>query len=614
MSRVSKITNGLTRRLTLYHWSASLRYRGGQLRKFYRNSLKTFWDSGQRLTETNGGRAAEFVRKRVWATNRIYIPTSKMKSADLNNLEKLLTEISSGGLISQDELLPYLCLEDKSDRAQVNGMLADAYFQRKTRGSLEQAADFMKRAWLLSDFSPELLDLYLKIFGELRDIESIREAYKRLGLAAGGRGNVAEAIHYFTKWQWVYQVFTNLDRYEYDFDILKCMDQLAAPHRMTMPRKPAPHRDEKIRVGYLLRGMLDTNSNLIQISLEFARHHDRSRYEVTFFTPESAQMIAASGQGTEYLNAFKEAGYSVVMAAEENDVAATLLQQAANIRAADLHILVTSAALSDFRHYFITTLRPAPIMMGLVQGPPAQFAPPILDWCISWTRHPLIDCPTNCSWVEIKLDYPADETGESISRKSLNLPDDACVLLSAGRHTKFQNHEFWQAVVDLLTQHPNSYYVVCGARETDIPILSSVVPEQLKSRVRCLGWRQDFLQVVSTADILVDTYPNGGGQVIVQAMASGIPVVAHRNDFLRVFSQTEWSPVEDFIRDPELLVERGDFVRFKRIVSKLINDEPYRKELGERCRAEHVRVADPSKAIRGCEAVYEKVLKLFGGQ
>jgi glycosyltransferase involved in cell wall biosynthesis len=607
MSKLSKITDSISKRLSLLYWSESFRYRTTRLRQYYRSGINSFWSSSQRVANSDSA----FIRKRLWSNNRSYEGNARLNPADRSKLEPLLADIASGHSVDQDQLLPFLCLESKAERAEVNGMLADSYFQRQTTESLTQAADFMRRAWMLSDFSPDLLNLYLKIFTELKDVESIRGAYKRLGLEAGKRGQISDAIKYFTKWQWTYHLLLNLDHYEYDFDIIDCIDALAAPHRVTVPRKPAPASREKIRVAYLLRGMMDTNSNLIQISLEFARHHDRARFEVIFFTAETEPLVNGSDQGLEYLRQFKSLGYDVIMPADTGDLAKTLLDQAAAIRAFDPHIFVTSAALSDFSHYFLTSLRPAPLVMGIVQGPPAQFAAPILDWCISWTRHPLIECPTNCSWVEIKLDYPAQEIANPVNRKSLELPEDARVMLSGGRHTKFQSREFWQAIADLLKAHSNAYFVACGVRESEVPFFVEVVTEEIRPRVRCLGWRQDFLQIVPSADILLDTYPNGGGQTIVQAMASGVPVVAHRNDFLRSFTQTEWSPVEDFIRDPQLLVDRGDFVRFKEIVSRLIEDEPYRKELGERCRQEHVRVADPSKAIRGCEAVYERVVKLF---
>jgi glycosyltransferase involved in cell wall biosynthesis len=284
-----------------------------------------------------------------------------------------------------------------------------------------------------------------------------------------------------------------------------------------------------------------------------------------------------------------------------------LLDFAAEIHKFQPHILVTNAGLANFNHYFITSLRPAPIQIGLVQGPPPQFAPPTLDWGIVWTRHPLIDCPVDCSWIPIFLDAPKREEIEPRSRAELGLPDDACVLLSAGRHVKFQDQTFWKTIVEVLTAEANSYFLAVGVTEDQIPFFADLVTADVRERIRCLGWRKDFLRILATADVVIDTYPNGGGQVIVQAMSLAIPVAAHRNDYLRPFDQNDWSPVEDFLNEPDLLVDRGDFVAFKRVLNKLIEDPEYRRDAGLRCQAQHVRQVDPATTVRRCEGIFTEL-------
>lgn len=605
------------RQLSADRIAVSLRYRSKWL-------LQAIWSlvrlgvtgplmAGLRLGRHLTGESAltDALRKGLWRMNSSYRSSAHQEAGRDSVFQSILARIATGDDVAPAELLPYLCLEGRAERREVNALLAEAYTQNATTARLEQARVFIQRAWLLSEGAADLLPLYVKVLSALKDVASIREAYKRLGMKAAGRRDISEAIRYFDAWQWAYMKFERLDRYEYDLDILDCMDDLAAPHRIPVARRAAPADNEKIKLAYVLRGITEPNSILIKISLEFAQHHDRSRFEVTFFTPEPERTIALSPQGKEYLKLFESFGYQVITPPPLDSMAETLLALAGKIRDSQPHILITNAALADFSQYFITTLRPAPIVMGLVQGPPAQFAPPALDWCIAWTKHPLMDCPVNCSWVEIKLDYQSQDFGEAYSREALLLPDDACVLMSGGRHAKFQSQEFWQAIADLLALHPNAYYVAVGPRDDEIPFLSSILPPEVRPRVRCLGWREDFLKILPAADILIDTYPNGGGQVIVQAMALGIPLVGHRNDYMRLFDQTDWSPIEDFITDPEIIVPRGDFAEFKRVVSRLIKDKEYRRNKGERIRAEHVRCADPTRAIRRCEEVYTSVLKLM---
>jgi glycosyltransferase involved in cell wall biosynthesis len=563
------------------------------------------------LRNPNGGVRAKVLRKWIWTMDRSYRPTALRKTDGSAEFNDILARVAMGAHITAADILPYLSVESRDQRCEVNAMLADAYAQGATEEHLQQARIFMQRAWLLSGGSAALLPLYSRISAAFHDGASMREAYKRLGMKAAAQKNVSEAIHYFTKSQNAYAILNLLDKFEYDFDILNCMDELAAPNRFYATNHATLPADGKIRLAHLVKGTTEWNSILVAIDLVLARFYDKSLFDVTFFIPESLQEIEKSLKGKDHIRRFESFGCRVVTGSNFGTQEEILLELAGRIHESQPHILVTSAALADYRHYFITSLRPAPISIGLVQGPPAQFAPPILDWCIAWTKHPLMDCPVDCSWVEIKLDYPCQDLGKAYDRAKLLVPPDACVLMSGGRHPKFQSREFWQGIADLLSQHPEAYFVAVGPREDEIPFLGDILPPEIRARVRCLGWRNDFLNILPNADILLDTYPNGGGQVIVQAMALGIPLVAHHNDYMKLFDQTEWSPVGDFITDPEIVVPRGDFAQFKRVVSRLITDREYRRKVGERCRAEHIRQADPMAAVRRCEEIYLRVLEQF---
>lgn len=546
--------------------------------------------------------------------NRSYQSRLPLESSHRRELTSILGRIANGEMIEASELLPYLCLESRQQRSEVNAMLADAFIQAKTPDHLQRARVFIQRAWTLTGGSADLLPLYSQICAALNDTASIREAYKQLGMKAAREDNISAAINYFTLAHKAYGIFDQLDRFEYDFDVMSHMNELAAPHRFHATGQTAYRPGDKIRIAHLVKGISESNSILVEIDLIFARFYDRSNFEVMFFIPESKDLVERSAQAKNHIEQFESLDCEVVSVPSQSNQAETLLALAKTIHEFSPHVLLTSAALADYRHYFITSLRPAPISIGLVQGPPAQFAPPILDWCIAWTKHPLMDCPVDCSWVEIKIDYPMQRFAGAYSRKSLGLPDNCCVLLSAGRPTKFQSQEFWQAIADILKNYSDVFYLAVGPREDEVSFLSSILSDDVRARIRCLGWREDFLQILPACDILIDTYPNGGGQVIVQAMSLGIPFVAHGNDYMSLFDQTNWSPVEDFISDSEIIVSRGDFQQFKKVLSKLIEDKSYRSAMGERCREEHVRRANPEKAIRDCEEVFRRVVQSYSSQ
>ena len=107
------------------------------------------------------------------------------------SFEELLKYIRQGRAAKSSELLPYLCLEDSGERCETNLRFAEAY---SAAGNFGQAKVFIERAWLLSQFSPRILPQYLSIHSALGDIESIRQAYKRLGMQEAYMSNVAKAL------------------------------------------------------------------------------------------------------------------------------------------------------------------------------------------------------------------------------------------------------------------------------------------------------------------------------------------------------------------------------------------------------------------------------------
>lgn len=590
--------------------AASLRYRG---RLALRSCLEGALGVARRLPArgAEGGRVLTTLRRGLWAMSRSYSPASTGRAEIGGEFGAVLARVAGGEEVSADELLPYLCLEGLGERVEVNAQLADAFSQRP--GGLGQARVFAQRAWTLSGGAPGLLPLYTQIFSALGETASIRAAYKRLGMRAAGDGDVSEALRYFDLWHHADHTFDNLDRYEYDFDVLGSVDRLAASLRPADPGPSAAHDGGggRVRLAYLVKGAAELNSILVSINLELARLHDKEKFDVTFFFPETEEALAASPQGVGHLRRFEDLGCRVVTAPPGRDRGETLLGLAGKIRESRPHLLVTSAALADFGHYFVTALRPAPLVVGLLQGPPPQFAPPSLDWAIAWTKHPLMECPVGCSLVELKLDWPGRDELRPAARAELGVPEGACLLLSGGRHAKFQDASHWRAVGEVLAAHPEVFYVAVGPSEEQVPFLDSVIPREARPRVRCLGWRPDFINILAASDVVIDTYPSGGGQVLVQAMSLGIPILAHRNDYMTLYDQANWSPVEDFISDPELVVPRGDFERFRETLGRLIGDEGYRREAGRRCRELHAGQADPSVGVRRCEEIY---LRLAGGR
>jgi len=527
------------------------------------------------------------------------------------SLEATLSRIAGGESVSQTELLPYICLEGREQRARINRLLAEAYFQSGREEDLQHARVFVQRAWLLAGFQADLLPLYTQIHAALDDIPEIRQAYKRVGTAAAARADVSEAISYFDLWQYAYMQYKRLDKFEYDFDILDCIDRLARPHRLSPKPRSGILKSGKIRVAYLVKGITEVGSILIKVNLLFARYHDRSRFEPIFFVPESESTVLASEAGREHVRLFESHGCRVITAPDRGMTHEQLRAVARKIYEIRSDVLVTSAALTQFQHYYITSLRPAPFVVGLVQGPPPQFAPPDLDGALAWSKHLLIDCPVTCLWVPVRGDLPERDKITPYERHELGIPDHALVVASAGRYVKFQEPGFWRAVVDLLHEFPHMYYLAMGPDESQIPFLPAVLTQESKKRIRFLSWRGDsYLRALCLADVLIDTFPSGGGATLLDPLALGIPCVSFENDYMRRFDQANWSLADEFIKIPALVVPRWDFERMKRLVGRLLADEKYRSEVARRSQEYVLETrTNPRLSVRECEDAYLRFIE-----
>ena len=534
---------------------------------------------------------------------------TKLHILKMPDFNRLLKKIAHGAEINSNDVLPYLCQESKGERIWINFVLAEAFLQA---GNCEQAAVFMQRVWILSEFDEQYLPSFIDIHAAAGDVDSIRTAHKVIGMRKANEHNTVEALNHFNSWQYAYVTHNGDDEYHYDLEILNKIALLARPYAFPV-KKNRSIKNRKIRLAYLMFGMMHTNSVIVKNSLTFAKFHDQSKFEVTFFIPEQKSVIHERQEAIENITRIKSLGYRVVTAPDSVTEEKSLIDLARLIYESEPDILITNAALADFKHYFITSLRPAPLIVGLCQGPPPQFIAPDFNWSISWTKHPMIDCPTGCSLVNGGAILPERQYSREAAKSFFGMPQNNLIVMSCGRPQKFQNMDFWKAILELLQLHPDVYYVVVGLAALPSHLQEVLTPDII-GRVKFIGWEKDFLKLLSMADIVVDTYPSGGGMAIVDAMSLGIPVVSFKNNYMKMFSQTDWSPAEEFMGMPELLVERGDFEQLRKLLSNLLSNQDYRVSMSELSRERIISTSGrPEDMVRECEQVYLKVIEKNAG-
>lgn len=117
--------------------------------------------------------------------------------------------------------------------------------------------------------------------------------------------------------------------------------------------------------------------------------------------------------------------------------------------------------------------------------------------------------------------------GEIQKKKAeLGLPADKTILLSSGELIKRKNHETILRAIAQMDDDAPIHYVICGHGQLDAYLKRLTQELGISQKVTFLGYRQDMLEVLHTADLfLFPSYQEGLPMALLEAMACGLPVV-----------------------------------------------------------------------------------------
>jgi hypothetical protein len=532
------------------------------------------------------------------------------ESSPSEGLDPVARRLERGEPVSPASLRRLLTREAETERSAVNLRLALAYFHRygasRDADALRSAQSCVERAWHLSHYSPEVLSLFLEIQRASGDISAVKDALKRSGMECGAQGDLGGALAFFDRWAYADFEFLARDLHFFDPEIISYVERLAALNSFDTHDTLDRPRSERLRIAHLMQALTESNSVLTKIDRVFARHYDKSRVEVAYFSADGERAVQASADAQATIEAVRNSGWDVLTVPDTGSVRQELLELGTRIHAFAPDILVTSAALATFKNYYVVSLRPAPLTIALHQGPSPQFTWHTFDHAISWFETNIVDCPTNCSHVPLEIDLPDPAAVSPTPRGALRIPAAATVVASGGRPAKFGDPAYWRAVDELMRQHDDLYWLCLGLSRDDVP--AGVLGDESAQRMRFVGWRSDYLELLAAADLVADSYPVGGGVFLMEAMALALPVVSFEHDYISPFSNDNCSGGREIIGNPELVLARGDFESFRSVLSRLVRDDDYRRRVGTECREHVLRTrGDPSQMVRRCEEIYQTV-------
>lgn len=460
----------------------------------------------------------------------------------------------------------------------------------------------MDRAFDLWRGECGFIDSYLLRLQADGDAPRLRLAAKRAGLLELARGNLAPALRYFNVGQYAAPSTGGGDYYTYDRDILSAIDNY--PQFVDVTETDSVRSPDRVRVAYLVYGASHENSVLIRLLTDFIKHHDQSRFEFGYF---SCDVLSASRKSNEAV--FQSLG-AELRASDHLDDGLCLGETETRLRNFAPDLLIGMAVLADYRNYYLFSRFPSVKKVALCYGPPAQYVPFTADFAISATWHPLIDCPVDGAVVEIEATLPElPPNNRKIPEELRQIPDEAVVVFAAGRSEKFSETGYWTAILEVLESRPNVYFVAVGLSRPPGFLEDLIAGSQAGERIVTVGWVHNYHDFLLRADVVVDTFPSGGGLTMIDAMAFAIPVVSFSDDYFLPFDQTNWNLGEELLPTEELIVPRNDISRLTEIVSRLVDDPALRALMGNSCR-DHVQKTrgNPERMLRRIEGHYLEVM------
>ncbi len=167
------------------------------------------------------------------------------------------------------------------------------------------------------------------------------------------------------------------------------------------------------------------------------------------------------------------------------------------------------------------------------------------------------------------------------ARRDLQLPIGKIIITMVGRINPGKGQSFFLEIAkELIQKHKNIHFLMVGdpypGYEQILESINSYICQNnLKSHVEYLGFREDIPEILKASDIFVlpSILPDSFPTVVLEAMATGLPVVATRS-----------GGVEEMIKDGEtgFLIDIGDSKMGVERLSTLITQPENAQNMGKR--------------------------------
>lgn len=179
------------------------------------------------------------------------------------------------------------------------------------------------------------------------------------------------------------------------------------------------------------------------------------------------------------------------------------------------------------------------------------------------------------NWIDNEKYYPVIDVNEKIdARNKLKIPIDAIVLVSVGSCQQSKNHYAIIEALDYLNESSNNYfYVHVGAGSLEESEKKYAIERHVQNMVLFTGQSDNVRNIIIACDILVmSSLYEGLGNVILEALATGIPVVAYNVEGINSVIKDEYNGLLCAPNSISLAQKVLYLLNNKKLCEKIINN------------------------------------------
>ena len=207
----------------------------------------------------------------------------------------------------------------------------------------------------------------------------------------------------------------------------------------------------------------------------------------------------------------------------------------------------------------------------------------------------------NC--VDSPIFNRSDDAAAGSKREELGFNKDDFIILNIGRLHPQKGQVCLIDAFSLVHKSNNkSRLIIIGSGYLENDLRDKARRLNLDKKIIFLKDRKDIPAILRISDVFVfPSFYEGFGIALVEAMASGLPVIASKIDSLKEI-------VDDGVNG--ILVETNDHVKLAAIVSDLMRDAELRRYLGSNAMEKAVKLFDSAEHTKKLENIYQELISI----